>query len=381
MVVGGHVIKRLIQGWKASSPPGVVAAARREGASSAHASQVAPLNLTVRLWQPGDTDRINAFYNDPAIRPSAGDSGNVPRTARQWQWEFETPAAGSPRYVLAFDGGRLIGLQGCIPILLRCDGQPMKSGKSEDTLVHPDYRGLGVGDRMYECLFEAARGDGVELIWGFTTTAVNLLRRNGFVFLAPFEVVQVDVAKASAHCAKHGAAVSAVDVVDMKRTDAACDAFASEFAASVGGLSIDLSARYLQWRLLDNPIRPYHVLAAVRQGRMVGLAAFKREPGRLAYVSELAVIPTESASMSDIIQSLLMAGLDRLRAEGYTSLQARPAGPHPYNQTVCEILADRGFEPIPGRNLSQFAVRPLRDLPMTVQNAGRWRLSEIMREF
>lgn len=377
-----NVIKRLLPDWMArtlrrpsgAEPTAVVKKSTRVS--------IAPHEITVRPWQPGDTERINTFYNDPRVRPGASSPDCPPRTEEQWRWEFEAPAAGDARYVLAFHGDRIVGLQGYIPIPLRCDGKLIRSGKSEDTLVHPDYRGLGIGDRMYERLFDIGRHEGVELIWGFTTTAVNLLRRNGFQFLMPFDVMQSNVTAALAACASGTAAGQQLGVVDFERGESRCDRFSEDFAESTGGLGIDLSARFLKWRLLDNPFRRYHTLIALHQGGVVGLAAIKCEPlKKLAYLSELAVMETRGFTRTQVANGLLQVGLQRIRDEGYSNLQARPAGPHPYNQSIRSVLADLGFEHGPSNNLSQFAVRPLSDRILQSLRPEQWRLGEIMREF
>jgi hypothetical protein len=44
----------------------------------------------------------------------------------------------------------------------------LKSGKSEDTLVHPDYRGKGITAEMYAKLFLLAKAKRYSMIWGFS---------------------------------------------------------------------------------------------------------------------------------------------------------------------------------------------------------------------
>src|SRR6185369_8001780 len=135
---------------------------------------------SVRLVQACDADAINLLYNDSAARPDA--AGVRPRTAEQWRWEFNQSAASTtPPYIAAWHEGRVVGTQGYIPIQFVCDGRLIPTGKDEDTLVHPAHRGRGLLDAMYQPLAARAKSDGVELLWGFTSTAIEPLKRNGFV--------------------------------------------------------------------------------------------------------------------------------------------------------------------------------------------------------
>src|SRR5436190_4926263 len=129
--------------------------------------------IVVRLLAEEDIDRVNAFYN--ALHPTARGKG-------QFEWEFLNAPAGKAIYVVAVDvsNGRIIGTQCVIPIdLVMDDGRTVRSGKSEDTLVDPGYRGRGVFELMYGPLFEECGRQGIVAIWGFTS-AVKPFKRLGF---------------------------------------------------------------------------------------------------------------------------------------------------------------------------------------------------------
>ncbi len=139
--------------------------------------EVDPVGISVRLLEEPDIYQVNAFYNS---------LHGTTRDRVQFEWEFLQAPAGKAIYVVAYDESdhRIIGTQCVIPIdLVMADGSVVRSGKSEDTLVDPHYRGRGVFERMYACVFKECERQGVVCIWGFTS-AVKPFERIGFG--APF---------------------------------------------------------------------------------------------------------------------------------------------------------------------------------------------------
>lgn len=117
--------------------------------------------VNYRLAQEEDYQKINDFYN--TIYKSN-------RTIEQFMWEFHRGPFGKSIYVIACDGSRIVGTNCVIPIdLIDSNGRVVKSGKSEDTLVDPDYRGQKIFYKIYEFLFEKCIEANISIIWGFTT--------------------------------------------------------------------------------------------------------------------------------------------------------------------------------------------------------------------
>ena len=129
-----------------------------------------------RLANENDYERINAFYN--RIYKSK-------RTIEQFLWEFRDCPFGKSIYVIAEDGDKIIGTNCVIPIdLIGANKQIIKSGKSEDTLVDPAYRGQQIFYKIYEYLFEKCIEANIQVIWGFTS-AKKPFEKLGFE--VPFE--------------------------------------------------------------------------------------------------------------------------------------------------------------------------------------------------
>ena len=127
--------------------------------------------VTYRLATPSDYVKINEFHNR-IDKPN--------RTIQQFYWEFRDCPFGPAIYVIAEDGDKIVGTNCVIPIdLIDSKGKVFKSGKSEDTLVDPAYRGQNIFNSIYEFLFEESRKKGVSVIWGFTS-ATKAFEKLGF---------------------------------------------------------------------------------------------------------------------------------------------------------------------------------------------------------
>jgi len=360
-----------------SRPMPAIAPATETGMTPASPWGASPRieGLETRFWQPGDTDAINALFNDPSARPGAAAAGTPDRTNAQWMWEFASSSLERPPYTVATHENRIVGTQAYIPIELLHDGSVVPSGKDEDTLIHPRFRGMGLLDEMYGRLLPRARTDGVAVLWGFTNTAVRPLIRNGYRSIGRFEVMR-------AKPFRHKRRRTNVTVTELPEPDERCDRFSIEFGRRVGGLTLHLSARYLRWRVCENPFRRYHVFAAFEEDRIVGLSVFKIEDKQAAgMVSELVAIPTASHDTADILNALLLPGLELFRSRGYSAAEARPSGQHPFNRIVRTVLARHGFESVPAADAPEFLVLPMAGDDPRFLNMERWRITELMREY
>lgn len=135
-------------------------------------------NVSITLLHPSKVSDVNEFYNSIY---------HTSRTDDEFRWEFYSAPAGNAIYIIAVDDDtqKVVGIQSAIPItLITSDQQTVSSAKSEDTLVHPDYRGLKIFERMYELLFEECIKVGIEYIWGFTNAKKPFIRLG---FAIPYE--------------------------------------------------------------------------------------------------------------------------------------------------------------------------------------------------
>jgi hypothetical protein len=120
-------------------------------------------NIQILLLKDQDITAVNEFHN------SIYKDG---RDASKFAWEFLKAPAGAAIYIIAKDvtSQKVVGTQCAIPIeLVTGTGTKILTAKSEDTLVHPEYRGLNIFENMYNLLFEECRKAGIHYIWGFTS--------------------------------------------------------------------------------------------------------------------------------------------------------------------------------------------------------------------
>jgi hypothetical protein len=122
------------------------------------------MNIQIRLMNESELEEVNALYNKT--------NGNI-RPLENFKWEFLNGPWGKAIYILAIDldkkESNIIGTQCAIPmIMINKSEEEILTAKSEDTFVHPDYRGLKLFDKMYNLLFEECKKAGIQYIWGFT---------------------------------------------------------------------------------------------------------------------------------------------------------------------------------------------------------------------
>lgn len=362
----------------------------RDGAATAREVSTAGWKrddgITIRPWQPGDTPAVNAFYNDPKIRPAAGSAGAVSRTDSQWEWEFMRGGDDAPAYAVASKNGQVIGTQAYIPITLSLAGTQIRTGKDEDTLVHPEFRGRGVLDDLYRLLISHASNDGIAALWGFTNSAVRPLLRNGFCSIGTFDSMTTNLRTPMLRKIGQGAMgqVGSIRLTTLNESslEPSLDEFARAFSEQSGGAGLELSGAFLKWRVFDNPFRAYKVIAAMDRDRIVGLGIFKSEPGRkLGLISEVAVLSDASVSESDILRAIIAAGLEHFVESGFTSVEARHCGTHSYNCRLRTLLSEFGFESVRASSPMEFLVRPLSEVGEQLLDMNIWRVCELMREY
>jgi len=97
------------------------------------------------------------------------------RSVENWLWQYTAYRSDKAIFTGLRNGDTLIGTQGMMPILMNAGGEITLSGKSENTLLLPAYRGQGLMEDLYDYAVEICRARGFEFIWGFTeaTKAFN----------------------------------------------------------------------------------------------------------------------------------------------------------------------------------------------------------------
>lgn len=235
------------------------------------------MSIQIRLLKDTELSLANDFFNK---------SYQTNRSFEAFEWEFVKSPKGKAIYVAAFDTNKtpeeVIGIQCAIPLDFKTsDNILLRTAKSEDTLVNPNYRGQDIFGKMYALLFEECSKCGIKYIWGFTP-AYKPFQKLGFsldfksnqgLFVAnihgSFNFLKnlnpknkvIDTLKILGLCifSKLKTAVS----IPIKKTNLACKEiphFTSNFLlsnqyfehSSSNQLFLHQDEAYLKWRILEN---------------------------------------------------------------------------------------------------------------------------------
>ena len=112
------------------------------------------MNIRIRLLLDSEYATVNEVYNEAY--------GNI-RPLDSFKWEFVNGPWGKAIYVIAEDlekqGNKIIGTQSAIPmVFINGKGETVLTAKSEDTFVHPDYR----GHKLYKYLTSLNESNGLK---------------------------------------------------------------------------------------------------------------------------------------------------------------------------------------------------------------------------
>lgn len=101
------------------------------------------------------------------------------RKPDHWIWQYKHYEPDKAVFTIARDKGKLIGTQAMMPVYMKIGEERILTGKSENTLLLPEYRGMNIMDDLYKYAIDLCKKRGFEFIWGFTS-AVKAFRKFGF---------------------------------------------------------------------------------------------------------------------------------------------------------------------------------------------------------
>jgi N-acetylglutamate synthase-like GNAT family acetyltransferase len=264
--------------------------------------------VTYRLATENDYQNINDFHNRIYQKN---------RTMNEFLWEFHDCPFGKSIYVIATDEGKVVGTNCVIPIVLaNSKGELVLTGKSEDTLVDPEYRGQEIFKNIYDYLFNACTKNGIKIIWGYTT-AKKPFEKIGFQ--VPFDHQQSllvkDIFNSYRYLSalnqnnrlKQKAQIFALCVLSKlkcwkgnviiqkpkvkifevdKITDKVADLIESIIKKNPELFYIYQSKEFQQWRIYDNPnFHKVHTFSAYDSNdKLVSLIVLNSNPNGVAYI-------------------------------------------------------------------------------------------------
>lgn len=316
--------------------------------------------MIIDFLSDGDIDECNDFHNR---------AYGLNRTLGQWHWQFDLLLGGKRPFVVAKEGGRIVGTQALMPITMLNESGNVLTAKSEETLVDPSMRGQGVFQKMYEPLMAYALEQGVKAVWGFTPARKAF---EGIGFSVPDRTSQLVHPLSFRAAAAFGDAVGtglrrraistvicAASLVStarlalatnntrgvrfeiLERPPAEADALCREFVQRWGGVTILRDQSYLQWRYYDNPVVRATLLGAYRGDTLIGWVAYSLDDASIGYIVDAIVLRVDDAQ--DVLHALMLQAVLALRSAGAVAVRAWRLNAHPFDQLISKVALSLGF--------------------------------------
>lgn len=316
--------------------------------------------MQIEFLKDGDIEECNDFHNR---------AYGTKRTLEQWHWQFDPQLSGKRPFVVAKEGGRVVGTQALMPITMLDAAGDILTAKSEETLVDSSMRGRGVFQKMYDPLTAYALEHGVKAIWGFTPANKAF---EGIGFQVPDRTSQLvhpmSVRAAAAFGDSVGkgvrrlalsAAIGAASFVSAARVALASDrsrgirlevleqppveagVFCREFVRGWGGTTILRDQAYLKWRYYDNPTVRATLLGAYRGDTLLGWVAYSLDEASIGYFVDAIVLRTEDAQ--EVLHALMLQAVLTLRAAGALAIRSWRLNAHPFDQLISKVARSLGF--------------------------------------
>lgn len=124
-------------------------------------------NVSMQVLQGTDINNVTVFHNFHY---------NITRTPEDWIWKYCGYDPDAAVFVTVKDDGKIVGTQGMIPVPILVNGKYYLSGKSEDSLLDPEYRGKQIFSELYKLAMGLCASRKMHCVWGLTS-AVKVWRK------------------------------------------------------------------------------------------------------------------------------------------------------------------------------------------------------------
>jgi len=214
-----------------------------------------------------------------------------------WDWKhLQNPLASSdPEVIVAVDNGKIIGTRPFLPAEMWLGNKKVKAAQHCDTMVHPDYQGKGIFNRMGQFAIRYLKDNGYALSYGFP----GPMSRPGFLKQGYRIVAETENMFRVVHPQKllsyklgnkplAGGLGFFYDIVlssQTKKPTRLSDSFQVEVfdrftddlknvddLRDKSGINLVRSEKYLRWRFDRNPDHNYRYVIAKREGKLWGYA-------------------------------------------------------------------------------------------------------------
>lgn len=268
-------------------------------------------DLQFRLANSGDATELVSFQNK---------YHGAKRNAQHWLWEWQTNIPDKSVLATLRKNRELIATFGVIPLIMSIDGNNMLAGKTESMLVIPEYRGHGIATKIYKYVETECLKRGFQLIWGFTfqREAKIVFRMLGYTFAPTLAFAErpgslrleitSKMKTRSPLWIRLGSVAKLITALALFRRKRSFPKFNEQAGYELKEskcneqdlqnlyerlqikhknlIFINLDAKYLMWRVRENPFLKYDEYQVYQEGKMRAYA-FVTLHDRVASISDL----------------------------------------------------------------------------------------------
>jgi len=308
----------------------------------------------------GDTLTIRPMVDEDlpgvldTLRAALGETALLRRTPEQWNWKHTLNPFGRSIVLVAVDGDRVAAVRAFMRWRLTMpDGGELSCVRAVDTAVHPDYQRQGLFRRLNDAAIDAARDDGVDLV--FNTP--NSQSRPGYLKQGWRDVgpIGVMIRPSLRMFAKHPSdeLPDAITILPGARPAVGLSGADREPL----GLRTARSEEYRRWRFELHPTATY--LRIDEEGSTAVLRVNRRSGRDELIVSELMGMDSRHS---------LSAAAGRSRA-AYLVGWFSKGSPERHEATRAGLI------PVPRITALDLVARPLSTIDIDVFDIGNWDLA------
>lgn len=153
-------------------------------------------DLLIRPARNEDVPAINALYNR-YVADTAITFDVVPSSLeKRMEWFGQFSATGPLRLLIAEEGGAFAGYVGTLQFRVK---EAYRTSVETTIYIHPDFQGRGVGQKLYEGLFDVLKDEDVHRAYAGITVpneaSVALHERAGFRHIGTYSEVGYKMGK------------------------------------------------------------------------------------------------------------------------------------------------------------------------------------------
>jgi len=187
---------------------------------------------------------------------------------RRWQWEYrENPFADDIKFMVTRSGDRLVAATTRLPFDIAIDGRVHRAYFSVDSMVDPDFRRMGIMERLYE---DAAQTMPLLYSKGTMPGMYKLLMKIGYrpivpntflvCYLRPFQLIMKRLGLCGNRNVKENAihdGSTVKELIPIKRYGEQFDSFIDSISEGFYSRVVK-DSKYMNWRYVGVPHKKYY---------------------------------------------------------------------------------------------------------------------------